>query len=280
MSRPEEFSAFRGLLFGIAYRITGSAMDAEDILQEAFLRWQNASQVEAPKAFLTKMITRMCIDHLRSAKVRREKYVGPWLPEPLITEHPIDTVELSESLSMAFMLLLENLSPTERAVFLLREVFDFAYDEIAEIIESNEVNCRQHFKRANDHIAAHKPRFKVAREKHFEILTKFSAAVSSGDLNGLVSMLAQDVALYSDGGGKVRAAIHPIYNAKNVARYLIGIQKKAPSGLTFTFAEINGAIGVLCRSGDKIFMTVSIDTVDDIVRGVYLVLNPDKLGAP
>jgi RNA polymerase sigma-70 factor (ECF subfamily) len=278
-TKLNEFDLHRGRLFGIAYRMTGSVMDAEDILQDAFVRWQNAGQVDTPKSFLTTMVTRMCIDFLRSAQVRREEYVGTWLPEPLITEPATDSVALAESLSMAFLRVLESLSPTERAVFLLREVFDYDYDEIAQIIETRESNCRQIFKRAKDHIATNKPRFKATREKHFEILSKFGAAVWGGDLNGLVKMLAEDATLYSDGGGKVRAAIHPIRSGQKVARFLIGIQRKMPPDLMVEFAEINGAIGVLCRSGGKIFMIVSIDTVDDIVRGVYLVLNPDKLGA-
>jgi RNA polymerase sigma-70 factor (ECF subfamily) len=279
MDRAEVFQEYRPLLFAIAYRMLGTAMDAEDMVQEAYLRWQQApvQDVSSPKAYLSAIITRLCIDELRSARVRREAYVGPWLPEPMVMEQPADRVALAESLSTAFLVLLESLSPAERAVFLLREVFDYDYAEIAHILETSQANCRQMFKRAKDHIAARRPRFNTAPEQRNRLMAQFVQACTSGDMNGLLALFTQDVTLYSDGGGKVRAARNPIYGSLNVARYLLGVLAKAPAGLEARLGEANGQEAVLVYLDGQPYAVVTFDVDEDRIRAVYNQLNPDKL---
>ena len=228
---PEwELSAYRPLAFAIAYRMVGSVAETEDIIQEAFLRLHRARQegviVESPKAYLAALTTRLAIDHLRSARVRRESYVGPWLPEPVIQEGEpamARQAEMTESVSMAFMLILEALSPVERAVFLLREVFDYSYDEIAGIVEKSEDNCRQIFARAKRHIDAGKRRFEPSPAKRDEIAELFFAACQRGELEGLIQLLAADAAFSGDGGGKAVAVTRPVVGGDRVARFLLGI---------------------------------------------------------
>src|SRR3989442_6937649 len=217
----EVFTGLRPLLFSIAYRMVGSAMDAEDLVQDAYLRWHGAPDVDvrSPKAYLATIVTRLAINHLHSARVQRESYVGPWLPEPLMTEHVPDAsghVELSESLSMAFLVLLERLSPVERPVFLLSKVFAFDYAEIARIVDKSEANCRQLLARAKKHLGGPRPRFEVAPEHAERMLERFSRAASTGDMDGLLALLAEDITLWSDGGGKVVAALKPIQGADQV----------------------------------------------------------------
>src|SRR2546427_1932457 len=212
LERPSEvFAEVRPILFSIAYRMLGSVMDAEDVVQEAYLRWQEASDddVRSPRAYLATMVTRLCINQLRSARVQREAYVGPWLPEPLVTEHtpdPSGSVELAESLSMAFLVLLERLSAIERAVFLLHEVFDFEYPEIARIVDKSEANCRQIFARAKKRVESSHARFPASVEEAGRLLERFTRATAAGDMDGLLAVLAEDITLWPDGGGKAPGA--------------------------------------------------------------------------
>ena len=232
INRLEDFNQHRSLLFGIAYRMLGSVMDAEDMVQETFLRWQKASgqAIDSAKAYLTTVITRLCIDHLRSARVQREQYVGPWLPEPIVTDKsadPIALAELSESLAMAFLVLLERLSPMERAVFLLRQVFDYDYEEIGRIVEKTPTNCRQIARRARQHLALEKSRFQATPQQQEQLTQQFMQASNQGDLQGLLDLLADDITLWSDGGGKAIAALKPLHGAQKVARFLRAIQRRA-----------------------------------------------------
>ncbi len=282
MDRLAEFEQYRPLMFSIAYRMLGSAMDAEDTVQESFLRWQRApeDEVQSPKAYLSAVVTRLCIDQLKSARAQREDYIGPWLPEPILTESTpgmTDTVELAESLSMAFLVLLEDLSPIERAVFLLHEVFDYDYAEISRIIERSEANCRQLVKRARDHIAARRPRFATSPEQHEQMTLQFINACASGDLQGLLALLADDVVEYSDGGGKVLAALNPIYGADKVARLIFGLLQKAPPGFTSRLARLNGQLGVVNYLDGHPYNVAMLDVIDGRIQAIYIVVNPDKL---
>src|SRR5947208_14380559 len=223
----EVYEELRPLMFSIACRMLGSATDAEDIVQEAFLRFHRetseGTQVDSPKAYLSAVTTRLSIDHLRSARVRRERYVGTWLPEPLLTEEEDDVVrhaETADSLSMGFLVLLESLTPVERAVFLLREVFEYGFDEIAQIVGKTEENCRQISVRARRHVRESKPRFEASRARKEELARRFFEAVGEGDLNALVGMLAADVVAYGDGGGKAPASPHPVHGRDEVVRLL------------------------------------------------------------
>ena len=227
-------ASVRPLMFSIAYRMLGRVAEAEDVVQEAFLRLQRAVNegvvVESPKAYLSTVTTRIAMDHLRSARIRRESYVGSWLPEPVVDEgEPAAArdVEMAESLSMAFLLVLETLSPIERAVYLLREVFDYGYDEISRIVQKTEDNCRQIFARAKRHIESGKPRFETSREKRDELARRFFDACQQGDLDGLVHVLAADAVFYGDGGGKATATLHPVHGRDRVSRLLQGLFTKA-----------------------------------------------------
>lgn len=277
-----DFNQYRPLLFSIAYRMLGSVMDAEDMVQEAYLRWQNAEAdaVQSPKSYLTTVITRLCIDHLRSARVKREEYIGPWLPEPLVGQGPPegeDAAMLSESLSMAFLVLLESLSPTERAVFLLREVFDYDYAEIARIVGKSEANCRQMLQRGRQHIQSHRHRYDVDREQGQRLLAQFGQTLATGDMPSLLAMLSPNVTAWCDGGGKALAARNPIYGADRVARFLFGIASKTPTDTTVRFADVNGQPGVIVYVNNLPYLVLLLDIVDGMIEGVRLVLNPDKL---
>jgi len=286
-SPESEVSAYRPLAFAIAYRMVGSVAETEDIVQEAFLRLHRARQegvvVESPKAYLAALTTRLAIDHLRSARVRRESYVGPWLPEPVVQEGEpaMDRqIQMAESLSMAFLLVLEALSPVERAVFLLREVFDYSYEEIAQIVEKSEENCRQIFARAKRHIDAGKRRFEASPEKRDEIARQFFAACERGELDGLVRLLAADAAFYGDGGGKAAAFPRPVIGADRVARLLAAIFSRFKSGeFRVVRLEVNGQPGAkfLDASG-RVVSAWSLDTADGRVQCVRSVVNPEKLG--
>ncbi len=281
--RDEQFNQHRLLLFSIAYHMLGSAMDAEDLVQEAFLRWQQAraEEVQSPKAYLSTIITRLCMDHWRSARVQREQYIGPWLPEPLMTgsHAPTPTTELADSLSLAFLVVLESLSPVERAVFLLREVFDYDYAEIARIVGKRESNCRQIAARAKQQIATRRPRFRASREQHEQLLSQFVQSCASGDMDGLLHLLAEDIILYSDGGGKAGAALRPIRGPDHVARYIFGVLKKAPATYSVQLAEVNAQPALLGYLDGRLYHVLALDVAEGRVRGIYLVLNPDKLRA-
>lgn len=278
------FDEHRGLLFSIAYRMLGSVADAEDVLQEAFVRWQRASEAEvrSPRAYLSSVVTRLCIDHLRSARTRREEYVGPWLPEPLPTGPAPDAAEkivLEESLSMAFLVLLESLTPTERAVFLLREVFDYGYGEISRFVGKSESNCRQISRRARRAVAARRPRFESSPEQERRLADGFLAVCLEGDMDGLLAMLSEDAVLYSDGGGKTRAALNPIRGAANVARFFSGILGKAPPDLVIRRTPINGRPGFVAYFGDgRPQSATTFEVARGRIRTIHLVVNPDKLG--
>jgi RNA polymerase sigma-70 factor, ECF subfamily len=278
--KQEGFEDLRGYLFSLAYRMLGSAADAEDVVQEAYLRWQDASDVEHPKAFLSKIVTNLCIDHLKSARVRRETYVGPWLPEPLLTSSEPDAaerVEQADSISMAFLVMLETLSPVERAVFLLREVFGYSYPEVAEIVGKSEAHCRQIAHRSKQHIEARRPRFPTDEKQRVDLMTAFFNACAAGDLEGLTKLLAEDAVLWSDGGGKVKAARRPITGSEKVARFLVGILSKADARMAIQVAEVNGGPGFLVSYGDRIETVGSLDMSEGQIKGVRLVVNPDKL---
>ena len=279
------FDEHRGLLFSIAYRMLGSVADAEDVLQEAFLRWRragdSAEEVRSPRAYLSSVVTRLCIDHLRSARVRRERYVGPWLPEPLPTgSDASERVALEESLSVAFLVLLESLSPTERAVFLLRDVFDYEYGEVSRLVGKSEANCRQIARRARQAVAARRPRFDSSPEQERRLTDRFLAVCADGDMEGLLEMLSEDVVLLSDGGGKTRAALNPIRGADNVARYFFGILRKAPPGLTVRATPVNGRPGFVAYFGDGSPQSATTFEISGgRILAIHLVVNPDKLGA-
>ena len=280
--QADVFTEHRSLLFSIAYRMLGSVMDAEDAVQETYLRWQRASpdEVRSPKSYLSTVVTRLCIDHLRSAKTQREQYIGPWLPEPLITEETADMdskLALADSLSMAFLVLLERLAPVERAVFLLREVFDYGYPEIARIVDKSEANCRQMARRARQHLAEHRRRFHASPEQLGQIAQRFLQAATTGDVQSLLELLADDVTVWSDGGGKVAAALNPIEGADKVARFFVGIVKKAPPKFSVRPARVNGGPGFLLYDGAQPYGVISADVADGKVCGIHIVVNPDKL---
>lgn len=278
----EGFEQLRPYLFSIAYRMMGSVSEAEDIVQEAFLRWQRAPQdVSSPKAFLSKVVTRLCLDELGSARARRESYVGPWLPEPLLGEIPdvSEGAERVESLSIAFLVVLESLSPLERAVFLLRDVFDYDYAEIADFVDRSEDACRQIAHRAKQHLAARRPRFATTREQRDEITSRFLQACAMGDLESLRELLSHDITLWSDGGGKVRAARRPIHGQDKVARFVLGILKKAPADATTQIVPVNGQAGVLVYDEDGLASLLTLDVGEGAVQGIHIIANPDKLEA-
>ncbi len=281
--RLDAFSEHQPLLFAVAYRMLGSAADAEDMLQETFIRWQNATkgEIESPKAFLVTIITRLCINHLQSARVKREAYFGQWLPEPLVTaprQNPLLSFEVDESLSLAFLLLLERLTPAERAVLLLREVFDYEYSEIASILDQTEPSCRQILRRARQHIKEVRPRFDATHEQREELLRKFNEASLQGDLAGLVALLSKEAVFYSDGGGKAPALPKPIYGAANITRGILeGLRKRVPENLARRFVEINGQPGILSFLDGNPFSVFTIDVSEGRISHIYVVTNPEKL---
>ena len=284
MARIDDFESHRPLLFSIAYRMLGSVADAEDIVQEAYLRWREApeAEVRSPKAYLSAVVTRLAIDRLRSARARREEYVGPWLPEPLVSERAEEVAvldELDESLSMAFLVLLESLNPVERAVFILREVFDYDYDEIARIVGKSEANCRQIAHRARQSVAARRPRFERSPEQEERLTQQFVEACMNGDMEGLISLLSEDVTLWSDGGGKVAAAPYPIHGPERVARFLLGVLRTVPPGFFARPTWVNGGPGVVGYVDGHPTSVVALDAADGRLRGVRIVVNPEKLQA-
>jgi RNA polymerase sigma-70 factor (TIGR02957 family) len=276
------YEDLRPLMFSIAYRMLGSVSEAEDVVQEAFLRLHRQSgRVESPKAWLSTTTTRLAIDQLRSARARRETYVGEWLPEPLLTsgDETSRHAEVADSLSTAFLVLLENLSPVERAVFLLREVFDYPYDQIAEIVDKSQDNVRQVAVRARRRVDERRPRFDASREARDELSRRFFAAAEEGDLEGLEALLAQDAVLHGDGGGKVPALAQPVHGRKRVAKVLMGwVQQAVKFGLEVRMVEVNGQPGAMTLdSQGAIVNVVSLDIADSQVQGLNSIVNPDKL---
>jgi RNA polymerase sigma-70 factor (ECF subfamily) len=286
MDEGEAYQELRPLLFSIAYRMVGRVSEAEDLVQEAFLRFHRAlaggAEVDSPKAYLSAVTTRLAIDHLRSARVRREQYVGAWLPEPLVTgeqEDPAGHAETADSLSLAFLVLLERLSPVQRAVFLLREVFGYGYAEIAGLVGRSEDTCRQVAARARRHVEAGRPRFEASRRQREELARRFFAAVDQGDTDGLVGLLAADAVLYGDGGGKAPALAAPLHGAERVARLLIGLARRGRAvGLGYAPAEVNGHPGLLTLDPDgRLLSVLALDIADGRVQTVRSIVNPDKL---
>jgi RNA polymerase sigma-70 factor (ECF subfamily) len=272
-------------LFAIAYRMLGSAAEAEDVLQEAAVRARQAAGegVDSPRAWLTTTVTRLCLDQLKSARRRREEYVGPWLPEPLMegveeAAPPADArVGLAESVSVAFLVLLERLSPAERAVFLLREVFDHDFGHIARVLGKSEAACRQLFHRAKEHVLAGRPRFTPFSPQHERLTKEFLRVTEAGDVDALSKMLAEDVTVWADGGGRVTAARNPISGADRVARYLVGVREKARSA-RFEVAPVNGEPGLRVWVGQRLVGAAAVEWHGERVAAVRLVLNPEKLG--
>jgi RNA polymerase sigma-70 factor (TIGR02957 family) len=276
-----QFEAQRGRLFSIAYRILGSASDAEDAVQDAYLRWRAAADVRDAEPYLVRVVTRLAVDRLRSARARREVYVGPWLPEPVLTgpgtAEPLDTVEQRESVSFAVLLLLERLGPTERAVFVLRGVFGYGYAELAGMLDITADHCRQLYSRARTHLADERRRFQASRQAHADLTRRLLAATSGGDLDGLEAMLCEDAVVLTDGGGRVRAALHPIIGRTAVARFLLGISPRAPAAVEMALVEVNGTPGLITAEGVRLTSVGLVEPDGELARRIYVVVNPDKL---
>jgi RNA polymerase sigma-70 factor (ECF subfamily) len=281
-SLDDAFVVHRRLLFTVAYEILGSAGDAEDVLQESWLRWASVdrSEVREPRAYLVRTVTRQALNHLRTVARRREDYVGEWLPEPLLTSPDVaDDVELAESMSIAMLTVLETLGPAERVVFVLREVFDVPYDEIAETVGKTPAAVRQIAHRAKGHVTARRPRVRVVRSEHEEVVGRLVAALNTGDLHGLMDVLAPDVVAIADGGGKAHgAARRPIVGADRLARYLVGGMSKAGGELRASATWINGQPGVRMELDGQLVGVASIAVADGRVTRVWSIANPDKLG--
>ncbi|GHA52859.1 DNA-directed RNA polymerase sigma-70 factor [Streptomyces tauricus] len=284
MSKVEEFEELRPLLFSIAYRMLGSVGEAEDAVQETWLRFDGSTtRPTSTKAFLSATVTRISIDVLRSARVRREEYVGPWLPEPLLTDpyqDPARSAELADSVSMAALLLLERLSPLERSVFVLREVFGFGFDEVAATVGRSEAACRQLQVRARRHMEAGRPRFEADRQEREELATRFFDALREGDVDGLRDLLAADVSMVGDGGGKAPQLARAVSGAENVARLLASVfPHMARIDVTFEPHEVNGRPGAVFRDRDgKVLHILALEMLDGRIQTIRSVINPDKLG--
>ena len=275
----------RPLLFSIAYRMVGSASDAEDLVQEAFLRMhreqQEGTEIESPKAFLTTVVTRLSIDHLRSARVRREEYVGEWLPEPLLVDPgptPADEAEMSDTLSLAFLVLLESLSPLERAVFLLHEVFGYSYAEIGQVVDKSEENCRQVALRARRAVDAGRPRFDPSEEERTRVAEAFFAALA-GEASDIAAVLSEDVVLHGDGGGKAPALARPMHGVDRVSRAFANWAKQGMRlAASVDLTKVNGQPGAVFRSSTgELLSVMMVKVTDGKVSEVFSIVNPDKL---
>ena len=275
------FEEQRPALLGLAYRLLGSWADAEDAVQEAWVRWSSASALENPAAWLRTVVTRICLDSLRSARVRREAYVGPWLPEPVHTADgslgPLDTAELRDSLSIGFLLVLERLSPAERAVFVLREAFALPYDEVASAVGRSAAACRQLHSRARGKLGEDLPQ--PSRAGRRELLDRLVLAVGSADVPALTALLTDDAVLVSDGGGVVSAARRPVVGADRVARFMLGVASKIPDGATMDVEEVNGQPCLVVRVGDEVGSVLAVDPADGRIGAVQIVVAPTKLAA-
>jgi RNA polymerase sigma-70 factor (TIGR02957 family) len=287
MSGMPSLEELRPLAFAVAYRMLGSVSEAEDSVQEAMLRLhltlQQGERIESPHAYLSTVVTRLCIDQLRSARVRRESYVGEWLPEPLVDDRrsdPADHAEMADSLSLAFLVLLETLTPEQRAAFLLREVFDYPYPQIAAIIGTSEDNTRQLAARARKHVDERRPRFEASLQRRDQLASSFLAAANNGDLQALEELLAHDVVLRGDGGGQVRAITRPVHGRAKVARVLLsGMRAAEPfGGWLMRQVQVNGQPGALvCDAAGKLTFVVVLDIADGHIQAVRTIANPDKL---
>ncbi|MFF4017004.1 RNA polymerase sigma-70 factor [Streptomyces sp. NPDC001843] len=279
----DAFEAHRPRLFGLAYRMLGSAADAEDTVQDAYLRYRRAdtADIEHPGAWLAKVVTNLCLTRLTSARARRESYVGTWLPEPVVTSDgalgPLESAERRDDVSMALMILLERLTPTERAVYVLREAFGYGHREIAGVLDIGEANCRQLYRRAVSRVAVPEGRFEPSPERREELVSSFVAAARDGDLAGLEKLLAADVTWWSDGGGKVRAALRPIEGREKVVRFLAGIAQRFPAATGFSVVEVNGGKALAAWAGELLFGVVTFAFRDGLITEVHAVTNPEKL---
>ncbi|UNO38631.1 RNA polymerase sigma-70 factor [Streptomyces sp. MST-110588] len=279
------FQEHRPVLQGVAYRMLGRVADAEDVVQEAWLRWSAAdrSAVREPRAYLVRVTTRLAIDRLRQVQARRESYVGPWLPEPLATDFgdavpdSAERAVLAESVTLAVLVVMESLSPLERAVFVLREAFGYPYAEIAAILERGEAAVRQLAGRARRHVEEGKPRFEVDPARQRDLTERFLAAAAGDDLEGLLGLLAADVRLVGDSGGKAKAPLRIIRTADKVGRFLLGAARSGVSGMEFVLRELNGGIALVAFSGGKADSVFQVDVADGRIQTVYIVRNPDKL---
>jgi RNA polymerase sigma-70 factor (ECF subfamily) len=278
MPARDAFQEQRSRLFSLAYRMLGSAVDAEDIMQEAWLRFRGVDPalLGSEAAWLTKVVTNLCLDQLKSARARREQYVGPWLPEPVSS----DVLPDVESISMAFLVLLEKLTPAERAAYLLHDVFEYSHAEVGVLLETSAAHCRQLALRARAHLADGRPRFAPSRERHAQLLTEFLAAVQQGELESLKRLLSEEVVLRSDGGGKASAATRPVVGSVRVAKFFIGLAQKAhryPT-LEFRIASVNGWPSLLAFDRAELSWVLSMESDGERIHSIFTVLNPDKLG--
>jgi RNA polymerase sigma-70 factor (ECF subfamily) len=287
-AKTEAFERHRRRLFGLAYRMLGSVGDAEDAVQDTYLRWHrvDTATIQTPEAWLVTACTRLCIDRLRAARTEREHYPGIWLPEPLVeleislpdpTPGADAAHEMADDVSMALLLVLERLTPAERAAWLLREAFDYDYPQIATALKKSEAACRQLVSRAQKHLKDARPRFAADAAMVRQLAEKFSAATRAGDAALFAGLMAEDAMLWSDGGGKATAALNVIHGADKVTRFFVGIAPKLPAGIRGVMARINGQPGWLLYDGDKPYLALALDIVGDAVRNVFIIRNPDKL---
>jgi len=285
-SAVESFETYRAYLFSIAYRMLGSAVDAEDMVQETYVRYQSTptETIRSHKALLTTIITRLCMDQLELARRKREVYVGPWLPEPILTSEsseaadPEKRVEMQESVSLAFLVLMEQLQPFERAVFLLHEVFVYEFAEIAEMLGKSESTCRRSFSRARQHLRAHRPRFPASPQTHEQLLKAYFKAVQTGEMVPLMDLLSENVVLWADGGGKaVAAVLRPVHGRETVARVSMGSKRFWPEHYSVEIKEVNGQAAMVVRDGEEPFCVMDIDVEEGQIQTIRIMANPDKL---
>jgi RNA polymerase sigma-70 factor (ECF subfamily) len=276
--RDAIFEERRGAMTGLAYRMLGSRADAEDVVQDAWLRWRGVETdaVTNPAGFLNRVVTRLCLDRLKSARARREVYVGEWLPEPVVDE---DHQDLGENLSVAFLLTLERLTPLERAAFLLHDVFDSPFADVAKTLGRTEAACRQLAARAREHVKAGKPRYRPSAEEEQRLTSAFLAATLGGDESVLRGILAQDVVMHADGGGIAKATINPVFGLEKAVRLVLGLKKKFPNpdDTVARLARINGAPGIVLSHDGVVFQTMGLDIVEGRIVAVYTMRNPEKL---
>lgn len=283
MDKVGEFEQLRSQMFGLAYRLLGSAAEAEDAVQDAYLRWAGAERdtIESPRAWLAKVVTNLCLNRLTSARAQRERYVGPWLPEPVLTSDgalgPLETAEQRDSVSLAMLVLLEQLTPVERAVFVLKEAFAYSHREIAAILDVSEVNSRQLHSRARRDLARPQERQVADRAEVRRLVESFLSAAREGDLTGLEQLLTAEVTAWSDGGGKITAARRPVHGAAKVARLYAGMYAGA-TGVSIEIGEVNGAPAVVATAGGALYGVLGFEVVDGRISGLRAVANPDKLG--
>lgn len=283
MDTEQLYRTYKSLLFSLAYRMLGSVMDAEDIVHEAFLLFEKTDhpeRIQNTKAYLCKIVTNRSIDKLRSAAKKREVYIGTWLPEPLVEQYsddPSSSYMTKESISTAFLLLLQQLTEMERAVFLLREMFQYNYDEIALIVDKSNANCRQMFHRAKKGIMHNPGSINQDFGQQSGYVEKFAQAVQDGNMSEILALLKKDAIYYSDGGGKVTAATRPVYGAEYIARFFLGIITKLSEGFSLKFAKVNGAPGIVVYVSGSVKYVLSVEMKDEKIKSIYMVANPDKL---